>query len=211
MKKKTLIVSLMLAFALVLGSFQAAFASFGIEGTAGDGKELDVETAAMAMYNDAADGKYKLVDTATLKKWVNKKSAVIVDTMPAGSFAAHRIPGAINAECGDNGLNGKFTAAQKKALLKAVEKKVGKKTVTKYYNTKTKKWQTKKIKGAKTKKVKEVNKSKKIVVYCGFVKCRRSHWAAKYLVSKGYTNVYRQPGGIAAWGDAKYPIEGTDK
>ena len=90
----------------------------------------------------------------------------------------------------------------------------GTQTVTKkvkvYYNKKKKKWQTKKIKGAKTKKVKVVNKDKKIVVYCGFVKCQRSHQGAMFLVKQGFKNVYRYPGGISAWVDANNNVEGSD-
>jgi thiosulfate/3-mercaptopyruvate sulfurtransferase len=43
------------------------------------------------------------------------------------------------------------------------------------------------------------DKESPIVVYCGFVACRRSHIAAKLLVEKGYRNVYRYPAGIAGW------------
>lgn len=51
------------------------------------------------------------------------------------------------------------------------------------------------------------DKSATIIVYCGFVKCTRSHVAAKYLKEKGYENVYRMPGGSAAWEDAGYAFE----
>ncbi|HZV83075.1 MAG TPA: rhodanese-like domain-containing protein [Geobacteraceae bacterium] len=50
------------------------------------------------------------------------------------------------------------------------------------------------------------DKNKTIIVYCGFVGCRRSHHAAKYLVGWGYKNVYRYPGGIIAWKEAGYPL-----
>lgn len=53
------------------------------------------------------------------------------------------------------------------------------------------------------------DKSKKIVLYCGFVKCERSHVAALIAKEAGFENVYRQPGGIVAWMDSKYDIEGT--
>ena len=53
------------------------------------------------------------------------------------------------------------------------------------------------------------DKNKKIVVYCGFVECPRSHYAAKYLVKKGYKTVYRQAGGIGAWMDAGYETEAS--
>lgn len=51
------------------------------------------------------------------------------------------------------------------------------------------------------------DKDKKIVVYCGFVKCERSHVGAIIAKEEGFTNVYRQPGGIVAWKDAKYEVE----
>ena len=51
------------------------------------------------------------------------------------------------------------------------------------------------------------DKSKTIVVYCGFVKCTRSHVAAKYLKDKGYEHVVRIPGGSAAWEDAGFTFE----
>ncbi len=48
---------------------------------------------------------------------------------------------------------------------------------------------------------------KKIVVYCGFTKCGRSHNAAMWAVQLGYTNVHRAPGGITAWKDHGYPYK----
>jgi rhodanese-related sulfurtransferase len=51
------------------------------------------------------------------------------------------------------------------------------------------------------------NKDKMIVVYCGFVKCGRSHNGAMWAVKLGYTNVYRCLGGIVGWREAGYPVE----
>jgi rhodanese-related sulfurtransferase len=50
-------------------------------------------------------------------------------------------------------------------------------------------------------------KDRAIVVYCGFVKCGRSHNAAMWAVKLGYTNVYRCLGGIFGWKEAGYPVE----
>lgn len=50
------------------------------------------------------------------------------------------------------------------------------------------------------------NKERALVVYCGFVACRRSHIGAKLLVEDGYKNVYRYPAGITGWGEAGYPL-----
>jgi thiosulfate/3-mercaptopyruvate sulfurtransferase len=46
-----------------------------------------------------------------------------------------------------------------------------------------------------------------IVFYCGFTECTRSHNAAMWALKLGYTNVYRFPGGIEAWAQARYPVE----
>lgn len=51
------------------------------------------------------------------------------------------------------------------------------------------------------------DKDKMIVVYCGFVKCGRSHNGAMWAVKLGYSNVYRCLGGIRGWKEAGYPVE----
>jgi rhodanese-related sulfurtransferase len=56
-------------------------------------------------------------------------------------------------------------------------------------------------------KVLGTDKDLPIVIYCGFVKCTRSHNGAMWAVKLGYKNVYRYPGGIKAWMEADYPVE----
>jgi thiosulfate/3-mercaptopyruvate sulfurtransferase len=51
------------------------------------------------------------------------------------------------------------------------------------------------------------DKNRPIVFYCGFTKCTRSHNGAMWAAKLGYKNVFRQPGGIKAWLEAKYPVE----
>ena len=51
------------------------------------------------------------------------------------------------------------------------------------------------------------DKDRMLVFYCGFTKCTRSHNGAMWARKLGYTNVYRQPGGIKAWVEANYPVE----
>ena len=55
-------------------------------------------------------------------------------------------------------------------------------------------------------KVAGLDKEKTIVIYCGFVACRRSHIGAKILVDNGFINIYRYPGGITAWQEMGYPV-----
>lgn len=50
------------------------------------------------------------------------------------------------------------------------------------------------------------DKNKKIVFYCGFTKCTRSHNGAIWAKKLGYTNILRYPGGINAWMEAGYPV-----
>lgn len=48
------------------------------------------------------------------------------------------------------------------------------------------------------------DRNRKIVAYCGFNACGRSHVAAMWARELGYANVYRVPGGTRAWKDAGY-------
>lgn len=225
MKKRTVILSLTLAFAMIFCSFQAVFAAgaptdatrkaiadAGVQCVQKINNEVDAEKIAINFAGEVAEGGYALVDTATLKAWIdNKEDIVVVDAMPESWWTQRHIPTAICSVVGAmNSPKFEILPEEETALLNAVKAAVGTKKVTKYYNKKTKKWQTKKIKGAKTKKVEVVNKDKAIVVYCGFTGCARSHQGAMFLVKQGFKNVYRYPGGISAWVDANYDIEGTD-
>ncbi len=51
------------------------------------------------------------------------------------------------------------------------------------------------------------DKARKVVFYCGFTKCTRSHNGAMWAAKLGYKNVWRHPGGIKAWSEADYPVE----
>ncbi len=50
------------------------------------------------------------------------------------------------------------------------------------------------------------DKETTVVVYCGFVACRRSHIGAKMLIDKGYKSVFRYPAGIIGWKESGYPL-----
>ena len=228
MKKRTLVLSILLTLALVFGSFSSVFAATektgpateatkaeivkdgkggGIETTQKFKDEVGAEKYAINFVKEVLKGKYKLISTSGVKKAVKKGDAVIVDTMPAGWWNQRRIPGSINSVVGAmNGPEFKILSGEKKALKKAV-----KKACTEYYNEKTKKWQnTKPAKKYFKQKKTRVNKNKKIIVYCGFVGCARSHQGAMYLKKLGYKKVYRYPGGIAAWVEGGNNIAGTD-
>ncbi len=239
MKKRTAFLTLLLALAMVLSSISSVFAAgpvgpatdvtkqaivdAGVQSAPTIKDEVQAESFALDLYNQATTGKYKLISTKDLydQKFVQKETMVIVDTMPGPDdewpdwYSYRHIPGAINQVVGAmNGKEFKILPAEKTALIKKVTAAVPKKTIKQYYNKKTKKWQNtvvkvKKYRG-KTRKVKVANKAAKVVVYCGFVRCQRSHQAAIALRQAGFTNVYRYAGGISAWVDAGYDVEGSD-
>ena len=173
-------------------------------------QENDVEKVTYNFMNETKAGKYKLVDTATLKNWVDKKDKmIIVDTMPAAaSYNKQHVPGAINSVAPMH--EEEYTSAEKADLMKQVKPLLSKKTYKKLKksNRKTKKSKKKVYYYKKVvKKYVVADKNTKIVVYCGHIGCARSHVAAAYLVKQGYTNVYRYGGGISAWVDAGYDVE----
>jgi rhodanese-related sulfurtransferase len=47
-----------------------------------------------------------------------------------------------------------------------------------------------------------------LVLYCSDVDCFASKWAARTLEEAGFTNVTHFAGGLSAWEDAGYPLEG---
>lgn len=222
MKRRTAIISIALSLVLILGTFQAAFAGYGIKGTAPDGNEYNIEKAALKLIDDAAASGYGVIGTDEMEGMLSD-DILIIDTMSVDSYNAHHVPGAINIECGDNtDANGPWDEEdQGGALLKAAHQKYGTVAKTYYWSSYSKKWLSKKPKakywkkctrkgdrryGYKTKVINKWVKDQPIVVYCGFVKCRRSHFAADYLVRQGYTKVSRYAGGISAWGD-QHPDE----
>lgn len=158
---------------LALGSWGIAGAEDRFE------QELKIEQTAVALVNQVASGGYRLIDTGTLRQWIDaKKDMVLVDTMPyEDSYRKEHIPGA------------------KQFLFPIPEMKT---------------WDAKETDG-KTRedfaKLLGADKNKPVVFYCGFVKCTRSHNGAAWAVKLGYTDVYRQPGGVFAWKGAGYPVE----
>ena len=139
--------------------------------------EFTFEKIAIGLVNQTKSGDYKLVGTEELKGWIDaKKDMLIVDTMPyEDSYKKEHVPGA------------------KQFLFPIPDMKT---------------WDTKETAGKSEQEFVQMlgpDKNKLIVIYCGFVKCTRSHNGAIWAVKNGYTNVYRYPGGIFAWKGAKYP------
>lgn len=142
-------------------------------------KEVEKEAGAVKLAREVVNGGYATVTTDELKQWIdNGKKMILVDTMPYdASYKKGHIPGA-------------------RQFLFPIP------TMTT--------WDVKKTEG-KTRKDYEAllgaDKDKLVVIYCGFVKCTRSHNGAVWAKRLGYKNVYRHPGGIFAWKGARYPVE----
>jgi len=142
-------------------------------------EEFNWEKISIGIYNQTTAGGYKLVGTEELKGWIDaKKDMLIVDTMPyEDSYKKEHVPGA------------------KQFLFPIPDMKT---------------WDAKETAGKSEQNFVQMlgpDKNKLIVIYCGFVKCTRSHNGATWAVKNGYTNVYRYPGGIFAWKGAKYSTE----
>jgi rhodanese-related sulfurtransferase len=142
-------------------------------------KEMEKEASAVKLVREVQRGGYDVVTTEELKKWIDGgKGMVIVDTMPyEDSYKKIHLPG----------------AAQFLFPIPEMNQ-----------------WDINETDGKSQDdfiKLLGSDKDKPIVVYCGFVKCTRSHNGAAWAVKLGYKNVYRYPGGIFAWKGAKYPVE----
>lgn len=142
-------------------------------------KELETEASAVKLLREVERGGYKIVTTDELKAWIDQnKDMIIVDTMPyEASYKKNHLPGAVQVLFPIPDMNTWNTEETDGKTKEDYEKLLG------------------------------PDKDKTIVVYCGFVKCTRSHNGAVWAKKLGYTNVYRHPGGIKAWKEAKYPTE----
>jgi len=144
--------------------------------------EVEKETltvAAVKLMQEVTAGGYKLITTEELQKVIKAgENVLVIDTMPyEDSYKKGHIP----------------TAKQFLFPIPDMNE-----------------WDSKETDGKSQEdyvKLLGPDKDKKIIVYCGFVKCTRSHNAAAWAKKLGYTNVYRHPGGIFAWRGADFEVE----
>lgn len=142
-------------------------------------REVTKEKEAVKLYGETDRGGYDLITVAQLKELIDQKAdMVVVDTMPLeASYEKNHVPGAVQ-------------------FLFPIPELT--------------EWDTNETAGrtqADYEALLGPDKDKLIVVYCGFVKCARSHNGAAWAKKLGYTNVKRLPGGIFAWKGAEYPVE----
>jgi rhodanese-related sulfurtransferase len=142
-------------------------------------KEVDKEKAAVKLVREVRRGGYEVMTAGELKKLIDSgKALLIIDTMPyEASYKKAHVPGA------------------KQFLFPIPEMTT---------------WDTKET-GGKTEEdflaLLGPDKNRMIIMYCGFVKCTRSHNGAMWAKKLGYNGVYRFSGGIYAWKGAKYETE----
>lgn len=152
--------------------------SFGF-GTSKFEKEVETETSAIKLVREVQRGEYDIISTAELQKAIAAgEEMLIVDTMPyEASYKKNHIPGA------------------KQFLFPIPEMN---------------EWDSNETDGKSQEDFLALlgdDKNMKIIMYCGFVKCTRSHNGAMWAKKLGYTNVYRHPGGIFAWKGADFEVE----
>ena len=141
-------------------------------------QEVEKEQGAIKLVREVQRGGYDIISTDELKKAIDEnKDMIIVDTMPyEDSYKKSHIPGAVQFLFPIPEMNNWD------------EKETANKSQSDF-----------------TALLGE-DKDKTVVIYCGFVKCTRSHNGAVWAKKLGYNNVYRYPGGIFAWKGAGYPV-----
>lgn len=142
-------------------------------------KEVEAESAAVKLVRETQRGNYDVITTEELRKALDSgEDILVIDTMPyEASYRKNHVPGAVQFL---------FPIPD---MPQWDAKETGDKTVEDY------------------KALLGPDKARKIVVYCGFVKCTRSHNGAAWATKLGYTNVYRYPGGIFAWKGAGFKVD----
>lgn len=141
--------------------------------------ETDVEMVALKVANETVQGGYKLIKMEEVRKMLDaKEDFILVDAHPKWEFEMAYIEGARWF-----GFQSNMSGVWEKDVTD------GPRTQDEY------------------RKVLGPDLNKKIVIYCGFTKCGRSHNAAVWAGKLGYTNVHRAPGGITAWRDLGYPYK----
>ncbi len=153
--------------------------SFGFFGDDKFEQEVEKEQGAIKLTREVLSGGYDVVSTEELKQMIdNKEDFLLIDTMPyEDSYKKNHIPGAEQFLFPIPEMASWDSALTDSKSLDDFLSLLGD------------------------------DRQRKIVFYCGFVKCTRSHNGALWAVKQGYTNVYRHPGGIFAWKGAGYGVE----
>lgn len=163
---------------LLLTSMTFAIASVGC-GTNKFEQEVSIEASSVKFAREAVSGQYPILSTTEVNELhENSTECLLLDAMPAASsFNKAHIPGAVNFEFPKAPMDAWTEETMPGRTKEAYQALLGDEF------------------------------DRLIVVYCGFVKCARSHNAAVFAKELGYTNVKRYAGGIYAWRGAGLPVE----
>lgn len=142
-------------------------------------QEVVIEESSVKFAREAVSGQYEILSTPEVRKLLDERSdCLLLDAMPAASsYDLAHIPGAVNFEFPKAPID---------------------------------EWNDESMPGRSKEDYQELlgeDLNRLIVVYCGFVKCARSHNAAIFAKELGYTNVKRYAGGIYAWRGVGLPVE----
>ena len=142
-------------------------------------QEVTIEASSVKFAREAITGQYPILSTPEVKKLLDEGTAcLLLDAMPAGSsFDEAHIPGAVNFEFPKEPMKDWTEESMPGRTKEAYQKLLGD------------------------------DLDRLIVVYCGFVKCARSHNAVVFAKELGYMNVQRYAGGIYAWRGAGLSVE----
>ena len=142
-------------------------------------QEVTIEASSVKFAREAMSGQYAILSTSEVKKLRDEGTdLLLLDAMPAvSSFDLAHIPGAVNFEFPKEQMDAWTEESMPARTKEAYRKLLGD------------------------------DLDRLIVVYCGFVKCARSHNAAVFAQELGYTNVKRYAGGIYAWRGAGLAVE----
>ncbi len=139
-------------------------------------EELKKEEAAVKLLREVERGDYQIITTEELQQILNSEEDVLlIDTMP-------------------------YEASYKKGHIPSAEQFL-------FPIAEMEQWSTEETDNKTSEDFEQLlgpDRDKKIIIYCGFVKCTRSHNGAMWARKLGYTDVYRHPGGIYAWKGAGF-------
>ena len=168
----------------VLGAWRSILITFAVVCVLGCGtnkfeQEVTIEASSVKFAREAVSGQYAILSTSEVKKLRDEGTDfLLLDAMPAtSSFDLAHIPGAVNFEFPKEQMDAWTEESMPGRTKEAYRKLLGD------------------------------DLERLIVVYCGFVKCARSHNAAVFARELGYTNVKRYAGGIYAWRGAGLAVE----
>jgi len=139
--------------------------------------EAALEKKAVPLARETVAGGYALVTADELAGWLEqKKDLLLIDAMPAADFAREHIAGAVNFEFPREAMPSWDPAKTGGKSEQDLEALLG------------------------------ADRERRVVVYCGFVACARSHNAALWAAQLGFRDVVRFPGGIHAWKGTGRPV-----